>query len=217
MFNESDLDPFPLINVEFRRNLMKSSRFILFLLFSIVLILASCSKSNSSETSTKESSNASEETQENNKTEIIRDENLPPDQLNLKLEETAEIISTLSGTHYEATLKAVEFADALDEKKSQLGRYTMATFSVKNLSDAPLPLENIAFDFELTDSPEGGGTHDISEHFGMSEANQEVAPGESADIKLIFESFASDIYYVIVGRGWKSTMNQVMWEFPFKE
>ncbi|MGN7312389.1 hypothetical protein ACTHQ4_14940 [Alkalicoccobacillus gibsonii] len=143
-----------------------------------------------------------------------QDDDNTEDQLDLEIGDQATIETTISS--FEFTLDSVEIKDELNAVVPDLDVFIVADFTVTNIYDEPIMIEDATDIFEVTTELEGGGYGDVSEHYDVDvkTVTGELQPGETISGQLIMEDQTNAEHYIRVKSGLvasSSVKNQAIW------
>ncbi|WP_058305884.1 DUF4352 domain-containing protein [Gracilibacillus massiliensis] len=203
---------------------MKKLQFCLIGLF-LSLLLIACSSDEESEqvnleedTSNEEVNN--EETDESEEEDITEDANEESSKEEkgsttnnedfLSLGETGTVESNVGD--YEVTVNSFEFIEEFDENTPMLKYFVLVDYTVKNIGEDPIVGEDI-YRTEIIDDQEY-----VEENYYFESINQlkgEIAPGESVEAELLFDSEESEHYQLVFN--YASSATTLTWEFNSNE
>ncbi|WP_042148762.1 hypothetical protein [Paucisalibacillus sp. EB02] len=140
------------------------------------------------------------------------------DQLDLGLGDTGTFDTTL-GT-YDVTLVSAKLEDEINGEASDLDRFIILDFIVKNTSQETQNVEDIIYSLEVTDMLEASGYSDASEYFeGFERLSGPLEPNEEIEGKFLAFVLDSDEYYFrkTPGNVAAGSSNQVIWTIKAEE
>ncbi|MEN0642154.1 hypothetical protein MKY91_03110 [Alkalicoccobacillus gibsonii] len=145
-----------------------------------------------------------------------QDDDNTEDQLDLEIGDQATIETTISS--FEFTLDSVEIKDELNAVVPDLDVFIVADFTVTNIYDEPIMIEDATGIFEVTTDLDGGGYGDVSEHYDVDvkTVTGELQPGETITGQLVMEDQTNAEHYIRVKSGLvasSSVRNQAIWTF----
>ncbi|WP_042148756.1 hypothetical protein [Paucisalibacillus sp. EB02] len=140
------------------------------------------------------------------------------DQLDLGIGDTGTFDTTL-GT-YDVTLVSAKLEDEINGEESDLDRFIILDFIVKNTSEETQNVEDIIYSLEVTENLEGSGFSDGSEFFdGFEKLSGKLEPNEEMEGKFITFVYDAEEYYFRKNPGnvAAGSSNQVIWTIKASE
>ncbi|MBM0066646.1 hypothetical protein [Alkalicoccobacillus gibsonii] len=145
-----------------------------------------------------------------------QDDGNTEDQLDLEIGDQATIETTISS--FEFTLDSVEIKDELNAVVPDLDVFIVVDFTLTNIYDEPIMIEDATGIFEVTTDLDGGGYGDVSEQYDVDvkTVTGELQPGETISGQLVMEDQTNAEHYIRVNSGLvasSSVKNQAIWTF----
>lgn len=188
-------------------------------------VLAACSSNTENENIEATSNSKSVEKNNDEKslggTEKVSKKNadIPKDQENLKIGDTATIESTLG--KFEVTLESVKGVKEIDGEESLLGNLLITQLTVKNVGEKAFNTEDQIDTLEMVTDIKGEGSPDDSAHFeSLKKLTGNLEPGESVSGEAVFEAYESDEYLMMTKRSYRAgntVYNNAVWTIQNSE